>query len=480
MEYNKNNENIKKLYHLSKETIDHFNIKIDTILENLSFDNSEDKIFNEKVLNSKKSNNIIYVVGTKLEVATLHHMGKSSICLIKDNIHHLMDKMKGLKKQPILLFDDTFINENDKDIIKSLEQNTIKFSFIKLKEKPTAEINESYFIRLNDYLINENDFKDSLKKIEQNYKLYMNKDKQKEFFEKYQDNSYYRDEFSEIQNDKEKKYVATGFEELDNVLSGGLHNERLYILGARTGAGKTTFILQIADYIANQGRCVLFFSLEMSRFELISKSISRLTYTIDKDCAMYTNSFDKRFNSFQHDEVYKKAESQYFNIKKMTIVEASGEIGALQIKKIIEDYINYKQERPVVIVDYLQILAPYEEKYARDIRLNIDKTVVELKRIARRFKIPVVAISSFNRAANRSEEISEDAFKESGAIEYSCDVALGLQSKDKEKSTTREIELKILKNRIGVKNKKITFEYNAGFHHFKEIKETEKRERRTI
>jgi len=42
--------------------------------------------------------------------------------------------------------------------------------------------------------------------------------------------------------------------------------------------GKTTFALQIADNIARNNNKVIIFSLEQSRFELVSKAISRLTY----------------------------------------------------------------------------------------------------------------------------------------------------------------------------------------------------------
>lgn len=70
--------------------------------------------------------------------------------------------------------------------------------------------------------------------------------------------------------------AGTGFEALDCALNGGLY-PGLYIFGAVSSLGKTTLLLQIADNIAASGRDVLFFSLEQSRFELMSKSISRET-----------------------------------------------------------------------------------------------------------------------------------------------------------------------------------------------------------
>ena len=70
--------------------------------------------------------------------------------------------------------------------------------------------------------------------------------------------------------------IPTGFEALDGMLDGGLY-EGLYGIGAISSLGKTTFALQMADQIAARGHEVLIFSLEMSKNELIAKSISRNT-----------------------------------------------------------------------------------------------------------------------------------------------------------------------------------------------------------
>ena len=56
----------------------------------------------------------------------------------------------------------------------------------------------------------------------------------------------------------------------------------------------------------------------------------------------------------------------------------------------------------------------------------MDKAVLELKRISRDFKLPVIAVSSLNRMSY-GQRISMEAFKESGAIKYSSDVLIGLQ-----------------------------------------------------
>ena len=82
-----------------------------------------------------------------------------------------------------------------------------------------------------------------------------------------------QDYLSYIQDDTQVKKIRTGFDKLDNLLNGGLPNG-LITLGAIPSLGKTTFALQVADNMASmENTKVLFFSLEMSKFDLISKSL---------------------------------------------------------------------------------------------------------------------------------------------------------------------------------------------------------------
>ena len=145
------------------------------------------------------------------------------------------------------------------------------------------------------------------------------------------------------------------------------------------------------------------------------------------------------------------------------------------IRERIARHIDMTGKTPLVIVDYLQIIAPYNER-ATD-KQNMDKAVLELKRISRDFKLPVIAVSSLNRMSY-GQRISMEAFKESGAIEYSSDVLIGLQLRgageaafdptEAKKKNPRQIEAVILKNRNGRVGEKIEFEYYPMFNYFTE------------
>lgn len=298
--------------------------------------------------------------------------------------------------------------------------------------------------------------------------------------------SNYIDEFtSHIFNNYSTEVIPTGYKHLDESLDGGLY-PGLYILGAISSLGKSTLVLQIADQIAQQGRDVLIISLEMSRYELMSKSISRHTFldviknkgrVQDAKTArgITTGSRYEKYNP-QELELIDRAISTY---RKYTdhlfIYEGVGDIGVKEVVEKVEKHKRLTGNTPVVIIDYLQILAPADIR-ATD-KQNTDKNVLELKRLSRDSNIPVIGISSFNRQSYR-EAVSEGAFKESGAIEYGSDVLIGLQFEGAEKGNVdlterkrenpRKIELVVLKNRNGKAGEKIPFNFYPMFNLFEE------------
>ena len=136
---------------------------------------------------------------------------------------------------------------------------------------------------------------------------------------------------------------------------------------------------------------------------------------------------------------------------------------------------------PVVIIDYLQLLAPYSERMTD--KQSVDKNIDELKLMSRDLRIPLFLISSYNRGSYQ-KDADESAYKESGKIEYGSDVliALQLQGMDTEgfspkvakKSIPRYIEAVIVKSRNGYIGQKVRIEYNPKYHYMREMREDEK------
>ena len=224
-----------------------------------------------------------------------------------------------------------------------------------------------------------------------------------------------------IQESVNTPAIPTGFDKLDSVLDGGLY-AGLYFVGAISSLGKTTFVMQIADQMAQQGNDVLIFSLEMARYELMAKSISRTTLLNAEHPRQAKTVHDimvwKRYENYSPEEIalIKQAVYEYGGYAdNIYIVEGVGDVSAGRIKEDVERHIRATGKTPVVIIDYLQLIEPEPNQMRDTTKQVIDKAVMELKRISRDLKTPVIAISSLNRQSYKDES-NMAAFKESGAI----------------------------------------------------------------
>lgn len=300
--------------------------------------------------------------------------------------------------------------------------------------------------------------------------------------------AYLDDILNEFISNRDKKLLSTGYSKLDKTLGGGLYNS-LYVIGGISGLGKTAITLNIAENLAKQGEDILFISLELSRKELVSRSLSRFTReTVTKgftpmNYPSYTDISRGKFDEKAH--YFIDGLSEYTQVsKRITIEEGNFNYNT---EKIREDIINHKMLRgkaPILIVDYLQKLTCLKD-YTDDKR-NVDFNISELKRISREFDIPVIVISSINRG-NYKKQIGFEGFKASGDIEYTADVVIGLQysfmtdisgksdsevenlDREAKSKYPREMQTVILKNRNGSVGEYTNFKYEPKYNYFEEV-----------
>ena len=387
----------------------------------------------------------------------------------KDNVEKALNKLReGLKRLNIAFFEED-IAKPYKDANEALQADRAAF---------TAAVNEA----IHRAEITDEERKEQLKA-----------ELEKEAV------AYWLPNFiKNIEESKTAAYIPTGFLAVDGALDGGLY-AGLYIVGAISSLGKTTFCLQIADQIAQAGNDVIIFSLEMARNELIAKSVSRLTLLQDIDTNNTTKNAKTtrgiltgsryKYYSEKEQQLIQGAITRYAEYgKNIYITEGIGNVGIAEIRDKVEKHIEITGKAPVVLIDYLQILAPADIR-ATD-KQNTDKAVLELKRLSRDYSIPVIGISSFNRD-NYTAPVNLASFKESGAIEYSSDVLIGLQYEgmdyqEGEAETARnkrlrglmkqviedgkagrpqKIQVKILKNRNGSKGEAL-LDFYPMFNYF--------------
>lgn len=292
----------------------------------------------------------------------------------------------------------------------------------------------------------------------------------------------------EIFDPAQMQPTPTGFKGIDNAIDGGLF-PGLYVIGAESGIGKSSFALQIADTIAAAGRDVLYFSLEMPAAELMAKSISRISFADPglRERQPFWENLPKtargilagyRYEGYKESERAHIAEATkiYANIaENLYFEDALGRIDAKYISSRVNEHIAQTGTRPVVIVDYLQIIKP-EDPRATD-KQNADAAVLALKIMSNRYKLPVVAISSFNRA-NYGKRADLAAFKESGGIEYAanCLIALSFEAAGREdfdrdeeaRKDPRNIVARVLKNRFGPQGDEIKLSFRSKYSYFEE------------
>ena len=292
--------------------------------------------------------------------------------------------------------------------------------------------------------------------------------------------------------------IPTGFSSLDKILNGGLV-PGLYIMGAVSSLGKTALMVNFADNIAAAGTDVLYFSLEMSQYELMARSISRISFRMAGEQKI---SDDEAFSTFgvlfgsKHlnlpGSLLAAAAEEYRQTigKHIWYFEGVGSIGVDDIREKVRLHIEKTGRQPVVFIDYLQIIAPADPR-ATD-KHNTDVIVTTLKQMSRDEDVPVFCISSLNRT-NYNEPINMAAFKESGAIEYGSDVLIGLQlygigykagekEQDRkariqtlvteaEKNDRISIQVRVLKNRNGRRGDSGELKFTKKFNSFFEIPE---------
>ena len=279
----------------------------------------------------------------------------------------------------------------------------------------------------------------------------------------------------------------TGFPNLD--AEAGSIYAGLYAVGGISSVGKTTFISQLADQMAAQGQHVLFFSMEQSRLEMVSKSIARQTAKDDPDKAV--SSLQIRTGA--KGESISRATAEYLQGvgDRVSIIEGNFNCTVSFIKNYARQYSEQNGGvKPVIVVDYLQVLQaekdPETGRKMTDTRAIVDHNVTELKRLSRE-GMPVFVVSSVNRS-NYLTPIDFEAFKESGGIEYTADVVWGLQLSaihdpifnkegnikakrekiaEAKEAMPRDIELVCLKNRYGKSRYTAQFTYYPQYDYFR-------------
>lgn len=286
--------------------------------------------------------------------------------------------------------------------------------------------------------------------------------------------------------------LETGFRQLDKILGGGL-NPGLTVLGGSTGLGKSTFALQLAEQVSESagGSPVLYFSLEMSNEWIAAKAISRRYFKKVRGAGGRGITANELLNPKTANQLSEgvwqaigETRRAVTRNQRLYIIE-----GALSARRIVEMVLAFMADDrregggapPLVIVDYLQILLPSTPiKTSAGVGKQVIEESLQIMVELVQHKVPIILISSLNRSSY-DRPMQRDAFKETGSIEYSADVLLGLQYcachetggakwdiSEEENKSPRNVEISVLKQRYGGSGTAVKFHYYANYDYFEE------------
>lgn len=254
--------------------------------------------------------------------------------------------------------------------------------------------------------------------------------------------------------------VPTGIKELDDTIT-GLNRTDFILLGARPGMGKTSFALNIARYAAVKAeKRVAFFSLEMSKEQLVSRLLS--TEALVEGTKLKTGKLteDEWIRVIEAGDILSKTQLYFDDNPSITVPEIKAKLRRLK-------------NVDLVIIDYLQLMTSAK---------RIDNRVQEISDITRNLKImakelnvPVLTLSQLARDSekrtNHRPVLSD--LRDSGSIEQDADIVLFLYRDDyyhdsetpDEDADKNSSECIIAKNRHG-ETKTIPLHWQGEFMRF--------------
>lgn len=289
----------------------------------------------------------------------------------------------------------------------------------------------------------------------------------------------WKESVSVFSNYKTRK---TGFDNIDE--KNGFY-PGVYLLTAGTSMGKTSFCVQWCDQLAARGEHVLYFAFEQGSFDLIAKSITR------EAAALYSvRPHDPKYNAVQIRQGFED-----FNViqGKTNYLKYAGNVHFVdcafgwtidRVTQYITDFVKATGIAPVVFIDYLQVIKPNDDRIS-DIKA-IDYSVQAIRKLQMEsqnagYPITFVVISSVSRD-NYTKEADISAGKGSGGLEFTADCVLGMQprvmitprykrareqtkrnmvkrAKNPGKGKPRQIMIECTKNRFGVPDFAVGFDY---------------------
>jgi replicative DNA helicase len=238
--------------------------------------------------------------------------------------------------------------------------------------------------------------------------------------------------------------VPTGFVDLDE-MTRGLQGGDLVIVAARPSMGKTSLVLNIAQYVATQpGHSVGFFSLEMSKESLFLRLLTAEAQ-VDGHRLLSGAIGGKDYGRISH-------ALETLSAMKL-FIDDSANVGVLEMRAKSRR-LQAEHGLSLLVVDYIQLMSGRGRFENRTLELaSISRS---LKGLAKELNVPIVVLSQLSRApearSDHRPQLSD--LRESGALEQDADVVVliyrdDVYNKDPNSPDAGTAELILAKQRNG-------------------------------
>lgn len=265
--------------------------------------------------------------------------------------------------------------------------------------------------------------------------------------------------------DEEIDKLPTGWKTMDSVLSGGWDYSSLSLLIGETSVGKSMWLNNISINTANQGKNVLFISLEMSAKKCLKRMGSqRLKIPIDqydeksKDEVFMKNKINEL--KYGSDGVFEKKIGKIFVRKfptsSLTVTELDNFIHKFQEKKNINI--------DCVVLDYINLMGVEKGHDFNNMLFLKGKHIAEgLRYVADKHEVAMITATQTDKSVWGASDLSLKDIPESKAVAETSDLVIGI-IRNPEMKKNNIYRLKFLKQRDGeLTEDQIKFDFNTKF-----------------
>lgn len=238
--------------------------------------------------------------------------------------------------------------------------------------------------------------------------------------------------------------LSSGFADLDKLTS-GFQPSDLILVAARPSMGKTAFTLNIATHAAvHSGKTVAFFSLEMSKEQLVHRMFS---------AEGRVDSQRLRVGDLKDEEWQKVIDAADRLSKASLWIDDTPGITVMELRSKARR-LKAEQGLDLIVIDYLQLMQGRASRSGDNRQQEISEISRSLKALARELNVPVIALSQLSRSVE-SRQIKRPMLsdlRESGSLEQDADIVMFLYREDyyeKEAERPNVTEVIIAKHRNG-------------------------------